>query len=400
MTKRFLKIWWVGIVLTASLLLVYSCKDKIKPEQNALSVSARLDEVSADAGSIFVAVTASGSWTLDLEFQSGSEPWAEIDTKSGTGNKSNIILKYEKNSQDSGRMLHIVVRSKSASDSFVLLQKAESGSGENPEPPVVQPDGIPGWMEIPILNDGLEYYNHHFSMNGRTYRNYSFGYDKKALVAHWVAYPLCSVYLGSAGRSKDWIYNPKVATEDQPLMTKGFDGGKVYDRGHHIPSADRTCSSEANQQTFYFTNMTPQLGDNFNKSIWASFETKVRDWARSADTLYVVTGCIVEGSTKTADDNLGRDVTVPVGYYKALLWYSKSSTVTANNKGYRAAAFYLEHKNYSQSGIDKSMSMSVDELEKLVGMNFFPNLASRVGEAVAARVEAADPGNDKFWWNN
>lgn len=105
MTKRFLKIWWAGIVLTASLLLVYSCEDKVKPDQNALSVSARLDEVSADAGSIFVAVTASGPWTLDLEFQSGSEPWAEIDTKSGTGNKSNIILKYEKNSQDSGRKI-------------------------------------------------------------------------------------------------------------------------------------------------------------------------------------------------------------------------------------------------------------------------------------------------------
>ncbi len=399
MTKRFLKIWWAGIVLTASLLLVYSCEDKVKPEQNALSVSARLDEVSADAGSIFVAVTASGPWTLDLEFQSGSEPWAEIDTKSGTGNKSNIILKYEKNSQDSGRMLHIVVRSKSASDSFVLLQKAESGSGENPEPPVVQPDGIPGWMELPVVQGGLEYHNNFFSMNGKRYRNYSYGWDKKALVAHWVAYPLCPLYLGSQKRTNEWDYDPNVPQSQQPVLFSGF-GGSGYDRGHQLPSGDRTCCREANEQTFYFTNMTPQRGANFNQKIWASFETRVRDWSRNADTLYVVTGCLVEGSTLTARDNDGKSVTVPVGYFKALLWYSKSSTVTANNKGYRAAAFYLEHKNYSQSGIDKSMSMSVDELEKLVGMNFFPNLASRVGEAVAARVEAADPGNDTFWWNN
>ena len=89
---------------------------------------------------------------------------------------------------------------------------------------------------------------------------------------------------------------------------------------------------------------------------------------------------------------------MPVGYFKALLWYSKSSTVTAQNAGYRAAAFYLEHKDYSQTGIDRSMSMSVDELEEMVGMDFFPNLKTKAGAAIADRVEAADPKNDTFWW--
>ncbi len=387
----------LAAVLAVILLAFTSCGDSIKPEQHALSVSARLTELPSGAGSVFVSVTASGAWVLSLEYGQDDEPWAELSTTSGTGDKSNVILKYGENASESDRTLRITVKASSRIQTCTLVQKA--GGGDEPEPPVVQPGDVPGWMELPIVEGGLEYHNNFFSMNGKRYRNYSYGWDKKALVAHWVAYPLCPLYLGSQKRTNEWDYDPNVPRSQQPVLFSGFGGGG-YDRGHQLPSGDRTCCREANEQTFYFTNMTPQRGANFNQKIWASFETRVRDWSRNADTLYVVTGCVVEGSTLTARDNDGKSVTVPVGYFKALLWYSKSSTVTANNKGYRAAAFYLEHKNYSQSGIDKSMSMSVDELEKLVGMNFFPNLASRVGEAVAARVEAADPGNDTFWWNN
>ncbi len=385
----------LAAVLAVILLAFTSCGDSIKPEQHALSVSARLTELPSDAGSVFVSVTASGAWTLSLEFGQDDEPWAELSTTSGTGDKSNVILKYGENASESDRTLRITVKASSRIQTCTLVQKA--GGGDEPEPPVVQPGDVPGWMELPIVEGGLEYHNNFFSMNGKRYRNYSYGWDKKALVAHWVAYPLCPLYLGSQKRTDEWAYDPNVPQSQQPVLFRGFGGGG-YDRGHQLPSADRTCCREANEQTFYFTNMTPQRGVNFNQKIWASFETRVRDWSRNADTLYVVTGCVVKGSTLTVRDNDRKSVTVPVGYFKALLWYSKSSTVTAQNAGYRAAAFYLEHKDYSQTGIDRSMSMSVDELEEMVGMDFFPNLKTKAGAAIADRVEAADPKNDTFWW--
>ncbi len=385
----------LAAVLAVILLAFTSCGDSIKPEQHALSVSARLTELPSGAGSVFVSVTASGAWVLSLEFGQDDEPWAELSTTSGTGDKSNVILKYGENASESDRTLRITVKASSRIQTCTLVQKA--GGGDEPEPPVVQPGDVPGWMELPIVEGGLEYHNNFFSMNGKRYRNYSYGWDKKALVAHWVAYPLCPLYLGSQKRTDEWAYDPNVPQSQQPVLFRGFGGGG-YDRGHQLPSADRTCCREANEQTFYFTNMTPQRGVNFNQKIWASFETRVRDWSRNADTLYVVTGCVVKGSTLTARDNDRKSVTVPVGYFKALLWYSKSSTVTAQNAGYRAAAFYLEHKDYSQTGIDRSMSMSVDELEEMVGMDFFPNLKTKAGAAIADRVEAADPKNDTFWW--
>ena len=63
--------------------------------------------------------------------------------------------------------------------------------------------------------------------------------------------------------------------------------------GHQIPSADRTTSNIANSQTFYFTNMTPQLSV-LNGQMWANLEGQVRTWMAASDTLYVVTGAVLK----------------------------------------------------------------------------------------------------------
>ena len=159
-----------------------------------------------------------------------------------------------------------------------------------------------------------------------------------------------------------------------------------------MPSADRQCCYEANAQTFYGTNMTPQLNEH-NEGIWAALEGRVRTWSDSADTLYVVTGVVVSPSSRIEKDSYGNNVTVPDAYFKAVLKYSKSSTLGTWN----AAAFYLEHRAYS-GGIQKSHSMSIDKLEEKTGIDFFANLPAKVGEATAANIEKQDPATSNVWW--
>ena len=138
--------------------------------------------------------------------------------------------------------------------------------------------------------------------------------------------------------------------------------------------------------------MTPQLNAH-NEGIWSSLEDKVRKIANGSDTTYVVTGVIVSASSKKERDSYNNSVTIPDAYFKALLRYSKSSTLGQWN----AAAFYLEHRSYS-GGIVKEHSMSIDELEELTGFDFFANLPAKVGEAAAAKLEAADPADVALWW--
>ena len=86
-------------------------------------------------------------------------------------------------------------------------------------------------------------------------------------------------------------------------------------------------------------------------------------------------------------------MTVPDAYFKALLKFSKNSTFGVWN----AAAFYLEHRNYS-GGVLPSHSMSIDRLEEMTGIDFFVNLPAMIGEKAAMDVEAADPSMNNIWW--
>ena len=102
---------------------------------------------------------------------------------------------------------------------------------------------------------------------------------------------------------------------------------------------------------------------------------------------------MVSASSMKERDSNGNSVTIPDAYFKAILRYSKSSTLGTWN----AAAFYLEHKSYSES-LGKKHSMSIDELEKITGIDFFVNLPAKVGADMAARLEAQDPKNSSVWW--
>lgn len=394
---RFISISKVAAVVMAFCTLVVSSCGKPVEEQDVLEVSVKTPSVASGKGQMFVNVRCNTSWTLilmDAEDDSDID-WASLNIDSGKGNMSNVILSYQVNDSEDSRRLKIVLDNGSRWTSCMVEQ---AGSGQQPEPepdPVPQPDtdlAKVSWLELPAMdNPDLGYYSHSFEMNGKEYRNYSFGWSQKDLVALWMAYPLCSMYTNkTVSRTDAWAYDPILGPEYSPAPFGGYGGS--YARGHQVPSADRLCSYNANVQTFYGSNMTPQLNAH-NEGIWQTLESKVRTLANTSDTTYVVTGCVVDGSTTFTQDSDGKKMTVPVGYYKVLLRYSKSSTIST----WAAMAFYTEHKSYSGSTSLRSLAMSVDELEEMLGMDFFVNLPAKLGEERAAALEAEDPLTNSIW---
>ena len=394
---RFISISKVAAVVMAFCTLAVSSCAKPVEEKDVLEVSVKTPSVASGKGQMFVNVRCNTSWTLilmDAEDDSDID-WASLNIDSGKGNMSNVILSYQVNDSEDSRRLKIVLDNGSRWTSCMVEQ---AGSGQQPEPepdPVPQPDtdlAKVSWLELPAMdNPDLGYYSHSFEMNGKEYRNYSFGWSQKDLVALWMAYPLCSMYTNkTVSRTDAWAYDPILGPEYSPAPFGGYGGS--YARGHQVPSADRLCSYNANVQTFYGSNMTPQLNAH-NEGIWQTLESKVRTLANTSDTTYVVTGCVVDGSTTFTQDSDGKKMTVPVGYYKVLLRYSKSSTIST----WAAMAFYTEHKSYSGSTSLRSLAMSVDELEKMLGMDFFVNLPAKLGEERAAALEAEDPLTNSIW---
>lgn len=244
-----------------------------------------------------------------------------------------------------------------------------------------------GWMELPATSDsdGQDLLIHSFPDGTRNYAAY---YDYGNLVSSWVAYPLFAGNIGTGERTEKFTLNPLLPRDKQPYLPRAYQAGNAgsYDRGHQIPSADR-WSYRVNFETFFGTNMTPQ-DNGLNSNAWAVLEGKVRDWAKKSDTLYVVTGCTVAGSDKYVLDADDKHVTVPTGYYKALLRLSGGE--------YTGAAFWFDNKANNASSIQKSMSMSLDQLEEKVGVDFFVNLP----DDKEKEVEEQDPADVTWWWNN
>ena len=366
-------------------------------QEEEISVSLKNPKVSSDPGTQFLDVKCSGDWTLTLVEDDAQPEWASLSVDSGTGDKSNVRFSWKTNSTEVDRTLTIVLDNGVKSSYCTFTQYAgeyrPDDTPDNEDP--VQTGNVDltktGWMELPSMdNPDLGYFTHSFKMDGKTYRNYSFGWSQKDRVALWVAYPLCKLYTnGSAGRTNAWALDPLLGD----LSAAPFGGyAGSYARGHQLPSADRQCCDEANAQTFYGTNMTPQLNEH-NEGIWSALESKVRNIANGSDTTYVVTGVIVSASSKKEKDSYDNNVTIPDAYFKVLLRYSKSSTLGPWN----AAAFYLEHRKYSEN-LGKQHSMSVDELEEMTGIDFFANLPAKVGDAQAAKIEAAVPADVALWW--
>lgn len=325
----------------------------------------------------------------------GEAGWITVDQKSGDGD-SNVAMKVAANVSDDERSATIIVTSKGGEASVKLTQRGKSDAtrGGNLSPEA-------DWLELPAIPGGTDAFTHSMTVGSVKTRNYSFIWDYDNLVAPWVAYPLCKSFIGSGGRTDQWALDPLLPDNKQPVLYRGFKEGNAgwYARGHQIPSADRLNYS-ANVMTFYGTNMTPQIQNGFNGDIWANLEGKVRGWSEKSDTLYVVTGCVIDyknGETvKYALDNNGKKVTVPTAYYKVVLRYMNNSTY--GYSGYSACAVWLDHTPYSTKAVDSRYSMSVDELEKRTGIDFFVNLPAKIGEEAAAKVEAENPAKVAFWW--
>ena len=377
--------------MTVCDLVFSSCADLAT--EDTLQVSVKSPTVEARAGSQFVSVICASDWTLWLVSDDEDEvSWARLSVTSGTGNKNNVVLSYDANDSGENRELRLVLDDGRKMVRCSVVQQS-AGQTQDPDKPSSGVDlKKTGWMELPAMdNPELGYFSHSFDMNGKKVRNYSFGWSQKDRVAFWVAYPLSRIYLsGFDGRTDAWNLDPLLGG----LSAAPFSGyAGSYARGHQLPSADRQCTYDANAQTFYGTNIVPQTHTNFNDGVWSALEGRVRTFAQSADTLYVVTGVTVSASSEKEKDSYGNSVTVPDAFFKAVLKYKKGSTLGDWN----AAAFYYKHTTYS-GGVEKSHSMSIDKLEELTGIDFFVNLPVMIGETNAANVEKQDPANSSVWW--
>lgn len=235
-----------------------------------------------------------------------------------------------------------------------------------------------GWLELPAKTPSATAAEQ-VLLAGE--RNYTMFYDTSLYTALWVAYPLAAGHVGNLARPGSWYRNPDMAESGQINVWDGSYGvnvgSTIYARGHQIPNGDRNGNSAMQKQTFYATNSTPQIQDRFNGGIWQSMESDVRGAIPSNDSLYIATGAVfrtVGGSESVKyiqPQHDSKQCPVPNYYYKVVLKVKRSgSTITAA----KAIGAWFEHREYTAGTSWTSCIVSVEEIERLTGFDFFANL--------------------------
>ena len=195
-----------------------------------------------------------------------------------------------------------------------------------------------------------------------TRRGFALGYSNKYRQALWVSYILTSENtLGKRiRRSNKFAIDPAVRF--MPVRPADYNRSG-YDRGHLAPAADMTYSTLTMANSFLMSNISPQI-PGCNRGIWKRLETQVRKWALREEKVYIVTGPIFDLEYRAYRSFR---LPVPKAFYKVVLDMTPP---------YKMAAFIVPNST-SKKRIS-SFAVSVDEVEKATGLDFFSALPDDV----------------------
>ena len=130
-------------------------------------------------------------------------------------------------------------------------------------------------------------------------------------------------------------------------------------------------------QSFLFTNICPQ-NHGLNKYEWNDLEMLCRDWARKYGAIDIVCGPLF--ATSGEQKTIGRNkVWVPQAFFKVVLCRQGAP---------KAIGFVYRNEGKKQAMADAVRS--VDEIERLAKMDFFPALDDNTETRIEAQANLAE----------
>ena len=219
-------------------------------------------------------------------------------------------------------------------------------------------------LEIPVINNGKQ-----GQILQRT--GYTLSYDSKNKTPQWVAWELTKEETkGTEERSTEFYPDPDVVGTQVVTYDYSHSG---YDRGHMAPAGDMKWNKQAMQESFYMSNICPQ-DHNLNTEDWNDLEMKTREWARQYGKVYVVCGPIYTGKR---NEYIGKNrVKVPDAFFKVIL-------INENNK--QCAIGFLFENEAGERPL-KEYIVSVDQIEKTTGMDFFSALPNDAENRLESKI--------------
>ncbi len=195
---------------------------------------------------------------------------------------------------------------------------------------------------------------------------YTLSYNDEHEQPNWVIHMVTKdILYGAVSRTNDFRPDPNLKCGSMDSVDYWNSG---FDRGHLAPSADFRWSLNALSESYYYSNMSPQVAD-LNRGAWSKLENQGREWSLDCNELFVVTGPVLKPNLPKVQQGSFR-LSIPEYYYKIF--------VDLYGPEYKAIAFIMPNKKID----DPIMNyvVSIDEIEKKTGIDFFPTLDDSLEE--------------------
>jgi endonuclease G, mitochondrial len=198
------------------------------------------------------------------------------------------------------------------------------------------------------------------------HKYYNASYSEDDEQSEWVAYKISrNNYNKNIARTNDFRADKSVKTKSASLTDYR---GSGYDRGHLAPARAMSYNHASMSESFYLSNMSPQK-PSFNRGIWKTLEGKVEYWSNFRDSIYVVSGPILDNPIGSIGEN---KITVPRAFYKTLISFK--------NMKMQGIAFIIPNEKSKKSIY--SYATSIDEVEKITGIDFYHKMDSIMQERI------------------
>ncbi|XP_075985288.1 endonuclease G, mitochondrial [Anticarsia gemmatalis] len=212
--------------------------------------------------------------------------------------------------------------------------------------------------------------------NVRSYDDFVLSYDRRNRVPHWVFEHLTKEHVAkndAVDRSKcdfqpDESIHPFFRSLNSDYKKSGFDRGHMAAAGNH-----RLCQKHVDQ-TFFLTNMAPQVGEGFNRSAWNNLEKHVRKLTKVYNNVYCCTGPLylprreADGKSYVRYQVIGANtVAVPTHFYKVVVGEAPDGTLDME-------AYVMPNQRIPDETPVSSFMVPPETVERAAGLLFFDKI--------------------------
>ncbi len=216
------------------------------------------------------------------------------------------------------------------------------------------------------------------AVHERVREGYVLAHDARLKIPLWVQYELRREEVGGpADRKDNFKPDPTIPFGSRAELTDYRGSG--LDRGHMAAAEDMSRSDKTMTESFLLSNMAPQVGVGFNQGLWKDLEAAARGWAQQRGAVTIITGPVFAETNRFVGYKVigTNHVAMPTHCYKIVV-------DARDRQNVQALAFLVPNQDVSGRSLQEFLT-SVDEVERLTGLDFLSALPKQVQEVVEAK---------------